>query len=93
MIDIHNHTTFSDGRNTVEQVIQSAVEAGLQVIGLSDHFDPYVCQEVCLQPEQINGYLKKIRSFDGKLPIKVLAGLELGLQSEGILLPGEEMDY
>ena len=30
MIDIHNHTTFSDGRNTVEQVIQSAVEAGLQ---------------------------------------------------------------
>ncbi|MDD3681056.1 MAG: PHP domain-containing protein [Mesotoga sp.] len=75
MIDIHNHTTFSDGRNTVEQVIQSAVEAGLQVIGLSDHFDPYVCQEVCLQPEEINGYLKEIRSFDGELPIKVLAGM------------------
>jgi len=93
MIDIHNHTTFSDGRNTVEEIIHSAVDIGLQVVGFSDHFDPYVCQEVCLQPEQVSGYLKEIRSFDGELPIKVLAGLELGLQSEGILWPGEEMDY
>ncbi|WP_308410406.1 PHP domain-containing protein [Mesotoga sp. Brook.08.YT.4.2.5.1] len=39
MIDIHNHTIFSDGRNTVEEVIQSASLKGLHVVGISDHFD------------------------------------------------------
>lgn len=93
MIDIHNHTTYSDGRNTVEEVIQSALKEGLQIVGISDHFDPYVAQEVCLQPEEVSVYLKEIRTLSEKYPIKVLAGLELGLQTEGILWPGEEMDY
>jgi len=93
MIDIHNHTIFSDGRNTVEEVIQSASLKGLHVVGISDHFDPYVSQEVCLQPEETGSYLKEIKSFEGKFPIKILAGLELGLQSQGILLPFEEMDF
>ncbi|HQC15322.1 PHP domain-containing protein, partial [Mesotoga prima] len=58
MIDIHNHTTYSDGRNTVEEVIQSALKEGLQIVGISDHFDPYVAQEVCLQPEEVGVYRK-----------------------------------
>lgn len=37
MIDLHVHSTFSDGTNTVEEVFQLAVEAGLSAFALTDH--------------------------------------------------------
>ena len=70
----HTHTTFSDGRNTPEEMIQAAIDAGFSRIGISDHadmiddFDGYVAELV---------RLKKL--YAGR--IEVLAGLE----SEGAL--------
>lgn len=94
MIDVHNHTRFSDGRNTVEEVVQSAAAAKLEVVGVSDHFDPYVSrQDVCLQAEQLDAYLDRIDEVKVEAPLLVLAGLELGLQSTGILWPSRELDY
>ena len=36
-VDLHLHTSCSDGERTPEQVIQSAKEAGMSAIGLTDH--------------------------------------------------------
>jgi hypothetical protein len=36
----HVHTTFSDGRKTVDRVIESAISAGLDFIILTDHGSP-----------------------------------------------------
>lgn len=33
----HTHTTYSDGRNTAEEMIQQAVKLGLKEFGISDH--------------------------------------------------------
>jgi DNA polymerase (family X) len=33
----HVHTTFSDGRNTVRQMLDAARERGLEYVGISDH--------------------------------------------------------
>ena len=35
--DLHIHTTFSDGRNTPEEIVEAAKEAGLRYISITDH--------------------------------------------------------
>lgn len=36
-IDLHSHSTHSDGKETVEQIFQYAAEAGLDALALTDH--------------------------------------------------------
>ena len=36
-IDLHTHTVHSDGTDTPAQLIAAAQEAGLDVVGLTDH--------------------------------------------------------
>lgn len=42
LIDYHMHSILSDGKNNYEEMIQEAIELGLDEIGFSDH--------VCLKP-------------------------------------------
>ena len=37
MIDLHTHTTASDGRCTPEELVSRAAEAGITVLGVTDH--------------------------------------------------------
>lgn len=37
MIDLHMHTTYSDGSNTVIELLKRAEKAGLKVISITDH--------------------------------------------------------
>lgn len=37
--DLHNHTLWSDGENTVGEVIDRAVVASVYQVGISDHFE------------------------------------------------------
>ncbi|HEY8820464.1 MAG TPA: PHP domain-containing protein, partial [Dermatophilaceae bacterium] len=36
-IDLHTHSTASDGRQSPAEVISSAVQTGLDVVALTDH--------------------------------------------------------
>src|SRR5688500_10992038 len=40
-ISYHNHTTWSDGAPTLAALIQAARRAGLDELGVSDHYVPY----------------------------------------------------
>lgn len=37
MIDLHMHTTYSDGTDTVKEVLRKAEDLGLEVISITDH--------------------------------------------------------
>ena len=37
-MNLHNHTTFSDGRYPARMIIETAVEAGLTHIAITDHY-------------------------------------------------------
>ncbi|MHB0937548.1 MAG: histidinol-phosphatase [Armatimonadota bacterium] len=41
LINYHNHTDWSDGRATLEEMIAGARAAGLAEFGLSDHYAPF----------------------------------------------------
>ena len=37
MVDLHTHTTASDGTDTPEQLVRRAVESGIDVLAITDH--------------------------------------------------------
>lgn len=79
--DLHTHTVFSDGANTPEDMVLSAIEKGVSVLGISDHsptaFDP----SYCLSPDQIAAYVAEI------------AALKETYRDRLTLLCGIEQDY
>ena len=37
LVDLHTHSTFSDGRYTPTQLVQEAMAKGLTVLAITDH--------------------------------------------------------
>ncbi|MHC4709531.1 MAG: histidinol-phosphatase HisJ family protein [Planctomycetota bacterium] len=59
----HNHTTWSDGKGSVAQFVESAQELGLGEVGISDHFtlhptDPSVSW--AMPPDQVGVYVRDL---------------------------------
>ncbi|MBQ0110364.1 MAG: histidinol-phosphatase HisJ family protein [Oscillospiraceae bacterium] len=77
--DLHVHTVFSDGKNTPEEMISTAIDLGFEKIGISDHsytfYDPTY---YCLPKEKIEEYKAEILSLKQKYrdKIEVLLGIE-----------------
>ncbi|MBQ6367549.1 MAG: histidinol-phosphatase [Erysipelotrichaceae bacterium] len=90
--DLHNHTVFSDGINTAEEMVQAAIAAGLREFGISDHsftpFDP----GYCMPPEKYPEYVQTIRELQKKYAgqIDLKCGLELDYYSDAA---PEGLDY
>lgn len=36
-VDLHTHTTYSDGFNSPEELVNKAKDAGIEILGISDH--------------------------------------------------------
>ncbi len=92
--DYHIHTTFSDGKNTAEEMVLRAIELGLDEIGFSDHSyisEPadsfYWMHEADEQP-----YRAEITRLKEKYKdkIRVLLGIEQDYYSDN---PAEGYDY
>lgn len=89
--DLHNHTVWSDGDNTISEVINRAVESGLSQIGMSDHFESI---------ENIESYIKEIVSYrESCQRIHILVGIEIRVKTllelavEQIQYLGNRLDY
>lgn len=94
MLDIHNHTTFSDGKYSPEEMIEAGIDNGLNIIGISDHYDPYLLrQDKCLQPEALPEYSRYITALKDRYPIDLVLGLEVGTQTTGVNAPEGPYDY
>ena len=65
MIDLHVHTTASDGQYTPSQIIQKAAEKKLKVIAITDH-------------DTFSG-VNEAKAEGEKLGIKVIPGIELNI--------------
>ena len=80
--NVHTHTTFCDGKNTMEEMVQAAIAAGFDTLGLSFHsytaFDPSYCIRDYL------AYMKEFERLKAKYADKIylLNGVELDLYGE-----------
>ena len=90
--DYHVHSCFSDGKNTPEEIILSAIDKKIDVLGFSDHSYNWFDADVCRNMEDTSEYVKQIRSLAQKYKdkITVLCGIEQDYFSKK---PTEDYDY
>lgn len=77
IIDLHNHTAWSDGINSPEEIIINAINNNVDIIGITDHFQTEKCPSVKL--ENLSEYTKELKKLKRLYldKIQVLIGLEL----------------
>lgn len=76
LINLHNHTSYSDGDFTIEQVVDAAERGGLSHIAITDHFETR--KVYCLQTAQFDEYLEEIQAAAERHPgVEVLSGVEI----------------
>ena len=75
--NLHTHTTFADGKHTAEEVVLSAIDAGMEVLGFSEHSfhanpaifgmqSPELQQEYCKEIERLKSvYVDRIKILRG----------------------------
>ncbi len=88
----HTHTNFSDGKNTMEEMVLAAIRLGMPVIGFSDHSDsPY--QDYCMREADYPAYLAELnrlqKEYAGK--ITIMRGIELDSHSDPAIVT--QLDY
>lgn len=90
--DLHVHTSFSDGKNTPEEVVLEAIARKMEVLGFSDHSYTAFDESWCMKKGDIPLYracIARLRArYGGK--IKILCGIEQDFYSEE---PTEGYDY
>jgi histidinol-phosphatase (PHP family) len=88
---LHNHSNFSDGANTIEEMCYAAKDAGIKVFGLSDHWvihpDSNVDVSWAMEPKKLELYIEKLSQLksileDDNFSLKI--GLEVDFFFENI---------
>ena len=95
--DLHCHTTWSDGRATVEEMASAARELGYAYVAICDH-TPNVRVVPGLDADALRAQAEEIAAVNERLaPFVVLRGTECDIRSDGSLdLPDEvlaELDW
>ncbi len=74
----HNHTTWSDGDYTPEQLVERAIQLRFEEVAITDHYFTRKGFINCVSNEQLDDYLSMIEDLRKKYPgIKIFAGLEI----------------
>lgn len=91
--NLHTHSTYSDGANTPEEIVQKAIDIGFTSIGFSEHADD-VCTEdgIILRKKDYPKYFALLDQLKDKYSdkIKIYKGLELDAFSYN---PEIKLDY
>lgn len=70
MIDLHTHSTFSDGELIPSELVRRAVFHGYTVLAITDHVD-------FTNIEHVLSCVKKVKSLEDDYDIKIFPGVEL----------------
>lgn len=90
--DLHVHSTFCDGKDDPEAIIQTAISRGMKTLGFSSHAHTPFYEEWCMSPSVTEDYKKTIRLLQKKYAsrIRILLGTEWDYYSDG---PRDGYDY
>lgn len=74
----HAHSHFSDGHNTLEEMVLSAINVGMKEIGFSDHAPMTFYCEWSMEPKQVKDYISEIQRLKEKYKdqITIYCGIE-----------------
>ncbi len=83
--DLHAHTEWSDGRNTMDQMVETAIDQGLEYLGITDHS---VSSTVAngLDQKRLLAQIEHVRKLNKQIEgITLLAGSEVDIRPNGSL--------
>lgn len=80
MIDFHIHSYFSDGDQTIKDIVSTAVRRKLSAVAITDHCDTkgnFMYIRDTKPPRPLKEYISEIRNIKKKSSIKIYLGLEI----------------
>jgi len=88
----HTHTTFCDGKNSAEEMVQQAIRLGLRELGFSGHSFTFFDQRYCMTQAGTQAYKETVRMLQEKYrdQIKIYLGVEQDYYSGE---PTDDYDY
>jgi DNA polymerase (family X) len=93
--DLHAHTTYSDGKSTIEEMVEHAAELGYEYIALTDH-SPSQRIARGLDVDRLEEKIREIEKLRKKRkggPPQVLTGAEVDILADGKLdYPDQVLD-
>ena len=84
--DVHMHTTATDGRNTIAEMAQAALERGMQYVAITDH-SKNLAMTNGLDEKRALEHIQRIREVDRQMEgrIRVFSGIEVDILADGSL--------
>jgi DNA polymerase (family 10) len=82
--DLHTHTTWSDGKDSLEDMVASAQRRGYSYYAICDHSQRLRGELLAQQTEQIDALNELLA------PFRILKGIEVNIRPDGALDVAEE---
>jgi DNA polymerase (family 10) len=82
--DLHTHTTWSDGKDTLEAMVDAAVKRGYAYYAICDHSQRLRGDLLHRQSEQIDALNELVK------PLRILKGIEVNIRPDGTLDVADE---
>ena len=75
--NLHTHSVYCDGKDTIDQMVQTAIQKGFTILGFSGH-GPCRYDEVAMKEEDLVSYRKEILAAKEKYKdqIQIYVGIE-----------------
>jgi DNA polymerase (family 10) len=88
---LHNHSTYSDGMNTLRDMALHCKELGYEYLGICDHSQSAFYANG-LKPDRVAGQHKEIELLNAELaPFRIFKGIESDILNDGSLDYSEEV--
>ena len=75
--NLHTHSTYVDGKNPLEEMVNKAITKRFTILGFSEH--AYIPgDDCCMSPESCKAYIKEVKQLKKKYKnqIEIFLGLE-----------------
>lgn len=88
---LHNHSTYSDGRNTLEQMADYCRELGFEYLGIADHSQSagyangLTPDRIVMQWQEIDRLNARYAAEGGEKPFRIFKGIESDILGDGSL--------
>ena len=83
--DFHVHSSWSDGSDEIETIVQHAQKMGYKFVGIADHSQSLKIAQG-LSKERVNKKCKEIEKLNNKYSdVRILCGTECDIKSDGSL--------
>jgi DNA polymerase (family 10) len=94
--DLHSHSTYTDGRASIEEMARAADAAGLEYLAVTDH-SQRLAMVNGLDPQRLREQWREIEDVQSRVKVRLLRGIEVDILEDGALdLPDEvlaELDW